>query len=275
MKARAPHSHHAPLRIAEDTYLIRQLHGEGEAPVGVYMNSMVITGEQPAIIDTGTPSNRDAWIDDVFSLVDPADVRWIFLSHDDVDHVGNLEEVLALAPQARLVSTFFMGERMSCDIDPELGRTLWVNDGESVDLGDRTIVAVRPPVFDSPVTRGFYDTKTGVYWASDSFAAPVLAPSDDVGDLDPTFWADGFHQFQAMVSPWLFDLRHDRWLDRVNAVARLRPATIAACHTPVITGRQVDTALRLMRDVHALGPVQDPTQADLEEMLAQVALAAL
>jgi glyoxylase-like metal-dependent hydrolase (beta-lactamase superfamily II) len=24
----------------------------------------------------------------VFSLVDPEDVRWIFLSHDDGDHIG-------------------------------------------------------------------------------------------------------------------------------------------------------------------------------------------
>jgi flavorubredoxin len=28
----------------------------------------------------------------VFSLVDPKDVQWIFLSHDDVDHSGNLDE---------------------------------------------------------------------------------------------------------------------------------------------------------------------------------------
>mgnify|MGYP003296853863 CR=1 FL=1 len=25
---------------------------------------------------------------DVFSIVEPEDVRWIFLSHDDVDHSG-------------------------------------------------------------------------------------------------------------------------------------------------------------------------------------------
>ena len=33
----------------------------------------------------------------------PADVRWVFISHDDHDHIGNLLELLDLCPQATLV----------------------------------------------------------------------------------------------------------------------------------------------------------------------------
>ena len=74
-------------------------HALGE-PLDIYINSMVILGAEPVIVDTGTPANRTQWLEDVFSLVEPEDVRWIFLSHDDVDHTGNLDEALAACPNA-------------------------------------------------------------------------------------------------------------------------------------------------------------------------------
>ena len=69
-------------------------------PLQVYLNSMVIRGAEPVIVDTGTPANRRQWLEDVFAIVEPEDVRWIFLSHDDVDHSGNLDEVFAACPNA-------------------------------------------------------------------------------------------------------------------------------------------------------------------------------
>ena len=71
----------------------------------VYINSMVILGAEPVIVDTGTPANRKQWLDDVFSIVDPDDVRWVFLSHDDVDHTGNLDQVMTRAPMPRSCPT--------------------------------------------------------------------------------------------------------------------------------------------------------------------------
>ncbi len=44
-------------------------------------------------------------------------------------------------------------------------RVRWVRDGESFQAGDRTLVAVCPPFFDNPTTRGLLDTTTRVYWS--------------------------------------------------------------------------------------------------------------
>ena len=84
--------------------------GAGQ-PLDVYINSMVILGSEPVIVDTGTPANRKQWLEDVFSLVEPEDVRWIFLSHDDVDHTGNLDEAMAVCPNANVVCNWAMVER--------------------------------------------------------------------------------------------------------------------------------------------------------------------
>ena len=81
-----------PSQIAKDTFLIHQVQEALGQPLFIYLNSMVILGDEPVIIDAGTPANRTQWLEDVFSLVEPNDVRWIFISHEDVDHTGNLDE---------------------------------------------------------------------------------------------------------------------------------------------------------------------------------------
>ena len=96
----SPSSAVPPTKIADDTWVIHQVQPALGQPLFVYLNSMVILGEEPVIVDTGTPANREQWLEDVFSLVEPEDVRWIFLSHDDVDHTGNLDEVMTACPNA-------------------------------------------------------------------------------------------------------------------------------------------------------------------------------
>ena len=112
------------------------------------------------IVDTGTIANRDQWLKDVFSLVEPEDVRWIFVSHDDVDHTGNLDEAMSACPNAKLVCNWAMVERHTNCFDFPLARCRWVMDGEALDIGDRTLQALRPPVYDSPTTRGLFDPTT-------------------------------------------------------------------------------------------------------------------
>ncbi|MGA9278416.1 MBL fold metallo-hydrolase, partial [Ilumatobacter sp.] len=202
---------HQPDQIADDTFVIQDTQGEGVAPATVHINSMVIRGREPIVVDTGAPNNADRFIEDLFSLVEPDDVRWVFLSHDDIDHFGNLQALMDRCPRATLVTTWFAMERLACcglDIRPD--RTRWVADGESFDIGNRTMMAIRPPLYDSPTTRGLLDTRTGVYWASDCFGTPVPSAATDVGDLDFDAWRDGFMHFQQWTSPWFADLDRAR-----------------------------------------------------------------
>src|SRR6185312_8868806 len=97
-----------PTRIAPDTFVIHQVQPALGQPLFVYLNSMVILGKEPVIVDTGTPANREKWLKDAFSLVEPKDVRWVFVSHDDVDHAGNLVEVMTACPNATLVCNWAM-----------------------------------------------------------------------------------------------------------------------------------------------------------------------
>jgi flavorubredoxin len=178
-----------PERIAEETWLIHQVQEALGAPLRVYLNSMVIRGAEPVIVDTGTVANRAQWLDDVFGLVDPADVRYVFISHDDADHTGNLAQVMEHCPNATLLVSWALVERFSNAFEFPLRRCRWVDDGSHLDLDDRRLRFARPPLWDSPTTRGVFDTSTGVYWAVDAFATPVsTAVEASVDELDPEAW---------------------------------------------------------------------------------------
>jgi hypothetical protein len=269
----APTTYVPPTRIANDTFVIHQIQPALGQPLFVYLNSMVIRGAEPMIVDTGTPANRAQWLDDVFSIVDPDDVQWIFLSHDDVDHTGNLDEALTACPNARLVCNWAMIERHTNCFDFPLERCRWVMDGESLDIGDRTLLAFRPPVFDSPTTRGLFDPTTGVYWAVDTFATPLPDPHMAIAELDPEFWDFGLALFAlGAVSPWLTMLDPVKYGRYVDTVQNLDLTTVAACHSPVIEGPYIERAFNRVRQLPSIDPPLLPDQSVLDQIIAATAV---
>jgi flavorubredoxin len=271
----APATHVPPTRVDTDTWVIHQVQHALGAPLSVYLNSMVIAGAEPAIIDTGSLNNRDQWLEDVFGIIDPADVRWVFLSHDDSDHTGNLVPVMEACPNATLVCSWALVERFSNAFGFPLQRCRWLNDGEAIDLADRRIVAVRPPVYDSPATRGFLDQRSGIYWGVDAFATPCPAdPVPTVADLDPGFWAEGMAMFiHHALAPWvgLVDRqRYEAEVDRVNAMGM---TAIATAHSPLITPASVADAFSLLRGLPDVPVPPVPDQTTLDMVLAAAASA--
>ncbi len=257
-----------PTQIAPETFLIHDHHGEGTEPVSVGLNTMVIRAQEPVVVDTGVVENRDQYLADVFSLVEPEDVRWVFISHDDVDHTGNLNALMAAAPNAIAVIDWFMVERMGATLDVPPQRWRWMKDGDTLDVGDRTLHLVRPPVFDSPTTRGLFDPTTRVYWASDSFASPMVDPVRTVSELDVDEWTAGIHTFARYVSPWLQlvdDARFQRTVDRIEA---LRPAVMTGCHSPMIAGSFVGAALDATREAPTAEVPPQPDQSVLDAIVA-------
>jgi flavorubredoxin len=263
-----------PTNIAAETFLVHDHHGEGTEPVSVALNTMVIRGAEPVVVDTGMMENREQYLADVFSLVEPEDVAWVFISHDDVDHTGNVNELMRRCPNAMLVIDWFMAERMGASLDVPLSRWRWVGDGDTVDVGDRVLHVVRSPVYDSGTTRGLFDPATGVYWGADSFAAPMVTPVVHVGELDRDEWISGIHVFARYISPWLELVDDRRFQATVDRIAALRPNVLAGCHTPVIDGSFVADAIAATREAPTVSIPPQPDQAILDAIQAALEPAA-
>ena len=100
------------------------------------------------------------------SVIDPRDLKWVWITHDDADHIGSLQKILEAAPNARLAAFSLAVLRMSTAWPVPMDRVYWLNPGDSINVGDRKMTAVRPPLFDNPTTIGVYDDKSEAFFES-------------------------------------------------------------------------------------------------------------
>jgi flavorubredoxin len=257
----------SPVPVAPDTFLIPNL-VPAEPGTFVPVNSLLIRGAEPIVVDTGAPIHRELWLEKVFSLVEPEDVRWVFLSHDDSDHTGSLHQVLEACPSATLVTNFFATERLKLEQPLPLDRLMWREPGEAFETADRRLRLVLPPIFDGPTTRGLYDERTGVLWAVDSFAALTPGAVHQVEDVPKDLYDESFRMFNSLVSPWhqwLDPVAYDRHVDTVEA---LKPQVVASAHGPVLRGGDIHDAFDRVRAMAGQPRVMPPGQPLLDELLA-------
>jgi flavorubredoxin len=260
----------SPYRVAEETFVIPWF--LEAPPVGLFcMNSLVIRGTEPVIVDTGSPVNRLEWLDKAWSIVDPHDVRWIFLSHDDRDHAGNLLPVLEACPNATLLTTWFSVGRMADEWMTPLDRCRFVNEGDRIDVGDRALTAFRPPVFDNPTTRGLFDDRTGVLWSVDTFALPVARPIQDAAEIPDDEFTDGQLLGARLVAPWHSWLDEAKYHAYVGQVESMPIEVVASCHAPALRGERIVRAFDVLHDLPTAEAWQPFAQADLEQWLTAMA----
>ena len=133
---------------------------------------------------------------------------------------------------------------------------------------------MRPPVYDSPTTRGLFDPTTGVYWSADAFATPLPDPGMGIPDLDAEFWQFGVTLFTyGALSPWLTMVDPKKYGRTVDRVQELGITTIAGCHSPVIEGPFIEQAFDHLRALPSIDPPPMPDQSVLDQIIAATAQA--
>ncbi len=269
MLAAMEHTRLPPQRLAPDTWLVRSVAGVPGGDAAIPVNSLVIGGREPVLVDTGARATWPSWCADAFSLVDPGAVRWVVLSHADADHAGNLELVLDRCPGATVAASGTVLDGLAAaGRRPERCRRL--GNGEVLALGDRRLRAHPPPVADAPGTLGVLDESTGVYWAADAFGVPVAAGADvptEVRDLEPASWAEGAVLFAQRLDPTVAEVDPERWRSTLRGMRELCATTLASAHGPPVGWRQVDAAIGLLRSLPRRPPTPAAAGVDLHAAL--------
>lgn len=246
---------------------VTEIPGLGFLPI----NAFVLHSEQPVLVDSGLPVSRAAFLDALWSAVDPADLRWVYLTHPDRDHTGALAEVLAAAPQARLVTTFVGFGITSIDFPVTPDRVYLLNPGQSLDVGDRALTAFRPPVYDSPATTGLYDERTGTMFSSDCFGAPLASLADteveDIASLPAGDVVAGQRLWVNVDSPWVAGVDRAAFGDSLAPLRARDPEVVLSTHLPPAR-RAMPRLLDMLAGAPDTGAFTGPDQAALEAMLA-------
>ena len=238
------------------------------------INAFVVHADEPVLVDTGRPVVRAEFMAALQDIIDPAEIRWIWLSHPDRDHMGSLFDVLAAAPKARLVSSFFAVGYLGVEFNVPLDRVFLLNPGQSLDVGGgRKLQAFRPPLFDSPMTTGFFDTLSGYAFSSDCFGAPMptleAAQVDDIRDVDADAVRGGQLMWATADSPWVLAADPTKFAASYDDLRAFDPSLVLSSHLPPARDA-MSTLLEMLAQAPNATPFVGPDQATLEAMLAGV-----
>ena len=203
-------------------------------------------------------------------MIDPADLRWIWLTHTDFDHIGSLHRLLEENERLRVITSFLGVGIMGLAAPLPMDRVYLVNPGQRVEVGDRTLTAVRPPAFDNPITTGFCDERSGIFFSSDCFGALWTRCPSPPRTCPPTTLRQGQVFWATVDSSWLHRGRPSGFA--VGARAHPGPRTHDGPEQPPAGGPGTSTraAAGRARRRARRPPFVGPDQAALEQMLAGV-----
>jgi len=140
-----------------------------ETKYGTSYNSYLVQGEKKiALIDSvkdGFLSQSEALIR---QLVDPAKIDYIILQHTEPDHSGSVAQMLALAPHARVLCSKPASLYLPHIANRELPVDV-VKEGDTLDLGGRTLRFISAPFLHWPDTIFTYDDRSGALFTCDAF----------------------------------------------------------------------------------------------------------
>jgi len=255
-----------PRRVDGDTYIVTTNFPAGQLGI-LPINWYLIEAREPVLIDTGMPIEREQFLTTLGSLIDPAEIKWIFLTHDDNDHAGNLAQAMKAAPNARVLMPFLGFARLADSHVLPMDRVLLINPGQSFSAGDRELTVLRPPVWDSPATQALYDPKNRTLFSSDSLGAFIPGPAEVVTDIPEAAFTEGFQTFARALSPWIHLVDQSKFDRHLDTISRLEPRTILSSHGLVAHGC-ADSLLKALSAAPAMEPFVGP---DHEEMLAMMA----
>jgi len=146
---------------------------EGLWPItqeGVSYNSYLINDEKKAIIDLTKSIKGDEYFAKIDHVTDITKIDYVIINHMEPDHSGLIRTLRRIAPDVTLVGsakTKEMLEKFFSITD----NVLVVNDGDTLQLGKRTLKFFSTPFLHWPETIMTYETSDRILFSCDAFGS--------------------------------------------------------------------------------------------------------
>ncbi|MCK9204842.1 MAG: FprA family A-type flavoprotein [Bacteroidales bacterium] len=189
-----------------------------ETKYGTSYNSYFINATKKTVVETVKEKFWDTYLAKLRQVVDPADIDYIIVDHTEPDHSGCMARLLELAPKAEVVGSGnairYLKDLVGHDFPNRI-----VKDGQTLDLGNKTLQFISAPNLHWPDTIMTYLQEDKLLFTCDIFGAHYCHEGvfdDMVGDFDDAFK----YYFDVIMKPF------SRFM--LQAIERVRPLGINA-----------------------------------------------
>jgi len=198
-------------------------------PYGTSYNSYLVVGkDKTALVDTVNPGFEAELFKKIGKVSSPEKINYLIMNHAEPDHAGGIPEVLSRARYAKLVATQKGAEMAGVFHGVPPDRTMIVKDGDTLDLGGKTLKFIEAPWLHWPETMFTYCEEDRVLFPCDFFGTHIASNrrfDDEVGGILPL---EAKRYYSEIMMP--FNKFVSKGLDRVKEIdVRM----IAPSHGPV------------------------------------------
>lgn len=191
---------------------------------GTTYNSYLLKTEKPTVIDTVDMSFGREYADKLAELIDPTDIAYIVINHTEPDHSGGLAALAMRATNAVIVCTEIAKPELQEMYKLFNREFLVVKDGDTLDIGGRTLLFKETPYLHTAETMITYSVEDKTLFPCDIFSTHV-ATYDLFADLADDISEDFAGYYQAIIHP------HRRYVKTlIDATDTLDIQTIAPSH---------------------------------------------
>lgn len=193
-----------------------------ETQDGTTYNSYFINADKKAVVETTKEGFWDTYLEKIKQVTDPDDIEYIIMNHTEPDHSGNIRNLLNLAPNATVVGSGNAIRYLRDMIGPDFNSKI-VKNGDTLDLGNKTIEFIGAPNLHWPDTMYSYLKEDKFLFTCDSFGCHYCDErmiDNQVGDFEDAFK----YYFDVILKPF------SKFM--LKAIEKIKPLEINA----VLTG---------------------------------------
>lgn len=194
---------------------------------GTTYNSYFINAEKKALIEVAKAKFSETYFKKLKSVTDPKDISYIILNHTEPDHSGSLKMLLEMAPFATVVGSG-NAIRYLEDIANVPFKSLVVKDGDTIDLGNKTLKFIAAPNLHWPDTIYTWLEEDRVLFTCDSFGAHYC-DYDMKDELNEDYLSTVKYYFDVILKPF------SRFM--IKAIEKIKPLDIQVIctgHGPIL-----------------------------------------
>ena len=147
---------------------LTEFHGY-KTPRGSTYNSYLIMDEKITLVDGAKHYLSDEQIARVRSVTDFSKIAYVVVNHVEMDHSGNMPEIMKLAPQATILTNAAGEKALNDHYDTAGWKFQIVKSGDSVSIGKRTLTFVTTPMLHWPDSMVTYVAEDKLLLPNDGF----------------------------------------------------------------------------------------------------------
>lgn len=236
--------------VTGDLYQIGECVGgaSGHEAIRIYV---LLNQGRPIIIDCGSQVHRAPVLAELEQLLAGQAPEYVFLTHSELPHAGNLLQVARRWPAVKVVVSNIMLPYIEIAPGLPLEQVTTAMAGSTLEAGGRRIEFVDALLKDQPGSQWIFDPTTGALFTGDGFGASH-APGkcegfgDEAGGI-PVEAYRRYHRLAFRFLRWVVPERFNADLDRL--FARYPVRVIAPVHGNAIRADIAEHTARLKQAI--------------------------